>query len=355
MNHEEKHLFKQLCSFLLEDFDKGLLPYASPEVLGQLFFNRMQAVAYGVLKNNNCLSLVSREFRNALQGAYEQNLRKHQSFLCCLKRLCGVLEGREKKYAILKGGVLGDMYPDGYRTSNDIDLLVRPRDVTAIGDSLAKAGFRQGNVRDGHFIPASRKEIIESKMLRGETVPYFLEIGLPYMHYLEVDINFSLDYKSSGTDAILDRMLNDSILNGDMYTLNQCDFFIHLCCHLHKEATTLPWITMKRDMTMYKYADIYMLLDKMSEADIFALFYRAEEYGLKKICAFAVLQTARLFDGRNEFAEKTAREALRDDPDFLHRVISPSEKKTYVYKTKNIAERFFMRDRVSDLKEVKTV
>ena len=37
------------------------------------------------------------------------------------------------------------------------------------------------------------------------------------------------------------------------------DFFLHLCAHLYKEATTLPWIEMHRDMTLYKYCDIYII------------------------------------------------------------------------------------------------
>lgn len=37
MRNEEKHLIKQLCSFLSDKFDKELLAFASPEVLGYYF------------------------------------------------------------------------------------------------------------------------------------------------------------------------------------------------------------------------------------------------------------------------------------------------------------------------------
>ena len=53
MKTEEKQLFWQLCSFQNECFDSRLLRYASPEVLGHLFFNRMQGIACGVLKKHN--------------------------------------------------------------------------------------------------------------------------------------------------------------------------------------------------------------------------------------------------------------------------------------------------------------
>lgn len=93
MKNEEKQLFKQLCRFRTETFDKNLLPYATPEVLGYLFFNRMQGVAYGVLKKNGCLGGVNREFRNSLRGAYEQNIEKNKAFFQCLNVLSEILRG----------------------------------------------------------------------------------------------------------------------------------------------------------------------------------------------------------------------------------------------------------------------
>ena len=50
MNSKEKELFKSLCSFKLETFDETLLDFATLEVLGHLFFNRMQSIAYGSLQ-----------------------------------------------------------------------------------------------------------------------------------------------------------------------------------------------------------------------------------------------------------------------------------------------------------------
>ena len=46
MRQKEKELFKSLCSFKAETFDESLLEAATPTVLGHLFFNRMQAIAY---------------------------------------------------------------------------------------------------------------------------------------------------------------------------------------------------------------------------------------------------------------------------------------------------------------------
>ena len=355
MKQEEKQLFKSLCDFISDTVDEDLLPHATPSVLGHLFYNRMGAIAYGSLKEQGLLGRVNREFRNSLKVIYEYNVRKNQSYYQCIAYLKNILSEVSCNYAMLKGALLCRYYPKGYRTSNDIDLLVLPEDVTTIGDVLYAEGFRQGNIRDGKFMPATRREIIESKMMRGETVPYIKEVGLPNMKFLEVDINFSLDFKNGDTKTLremLSRVTDTNIHGMNIKTLELKDFFIHLCCHLYKEATTLPWVEMNRDMTLYKYADIYLLLSSMTEDEIRGVFRRAKIFGMEQICAFTVLHTAELFDVENKNAVSLSENILAKDPEFIHTVVSPKDKKMLVYTEKSISERFFQTNRKELLKEV---
>ena len=355
MRKKEKDLFKSLCSFKEKEFDANLLDAATPTVLGHLFFNRMQAVAFGTLEKHGMLGKVNREFRNSLKGAYNQNIEKNNSFFRCVQLVEDALAECKCKYAMLKGAYLCKAYPEGYRTSNDIDLLVHPKDVTEVGNALLKTGFKQGNVRNGNFEPATRKEIIESKMMRGETVPYIKEINLPGMQFLEVDINFSLDYKPGDTDLLDEMMNNTMFVNlGDfrIRTLRADDFFVHLCSHLYKEATTLPWVEMMRDMTLYKYCDIYMILNDADKEHIDFLFDRAVKLGMEKICAFAVLQTAELFMFKNLYAVEVAKKALGYDLDFVHRIVSPKDKKKLIFTERNVLERLFTDNRKALLEEV---
>ena len=355
MKEKEKQLFKALCKFKDKFTDLSLIEFATPAVLGHLFFNRMQGVAYDVLKNNGLLGKVNREFRNSLGAAYDQNVQKNESFKKCIVMLSEILSPCTCKVAMLKGAYLCAHYPDGYRTSNDVDLLVLPKDVTTVGNMLSSAGFKQGNVRNGEFIPATRQQIIESKMMRGETVPYIKEVNLPFMKFFEVDINFSLDYKNGTGDTLSDMLSNVCIKNANelsISTLDDADFFIHLCAHLYKEATTLPWIEMHRDMTLYKYCDIYMLLSEMTDAELQRIFARANELGMEKICAYTVLETMGLFDMDNHFAYGVSHVALENDPDFCLRVVSPKDKKILKYQTADVTERFFMEARAKALKEV---
>lgn len=354
MKEKEKQLFKALCKFKDEFQDHTLIEFATPAVLGHLFFNRMQGVAYDTLKRNGLLDKVSREFRSSLGAAFEQNVQKNKSFRKCIVMLSEILSNCDCRTAMLKGAYLCAHYPEGLRTSNDVDLLVSPKDVTVIGNLLTASGFKQGNIRNGEFIPATRQEIIESKMMRGETVPYIKEVNLPFMKFFEVDINFSLDYKNGNGNTLSDMLSNVYIKNEKellISTLDDSDFFIHLCAHLYKEATTLPWIEMHRDMTLYKYCDIYMLLSEITDTQLKKIFARAAELGMEKICAYAILETMGLFDMDNSLAYGISRVALGENPGFCLQVISPKDKKMLMYQTADVTERFFMESRTNDLKE----
>lgn len=358
MKKNEKELFFELCSFKKqnkEKLNKLLSEAATPTVLGQLFFNRMQGIAFGVLKENNLLNCVNREFRNSLQLAYQQNKKKNESFFHCIRLLTEILKPHKGKYAMLKGALLCAMYPDGYRTSNDVDLLVRPSDVTDIGNTLTSAGFRQGSIVNGEFKQATRREIIESKMTRGETVPYILEINLPYMKFLEVDINFSLDYKNSDIvelENLIDRTTEMTINSIKINTLQKNDFLIHLCGHLYKEASTFPWVKMKRDMTFYKFCDIYMMLSELTPLEIDAFFKRAEELSMKDICSCVIAWTCQLISIESDYALNLALDNLKVKENILYEVIDPSEHKVLQYYEPDIKKRFFCNDRTALLREV---
>lgn len=358
MNKQEKYAMLELSRFLApnkEALNELLTDAATPAVLGHLFFNRMAGCAYYSLKEKGLLGMLNREFRNSLKNAYNQNTIYNQSFFACLHMLHNILGGCHGKYAMLKGALLCDAYPAGCRTSNDIDLLVAPEDVSLIGDALANAGFRQGHLRDGEFVPATRREIIESKMTRGETVPYILEVNLPFLRYLEVDINFSLDYKNSDPSTLRDmlgRAVRQNVQHTAIYTLEKSDFFIHLCAHLYKEATTLPWIKMQRDMTLYKFCDIYLQLCCLFNKDIDEIFKRAAELGMAEICACVILWSEALLPSENTHAIKLAKLCLTDKCDLLDLVVSPAEKKTYRYTEQDVRKRFFSANRAQLLQEV---
>ena len=114
----------------------------------------------------------------------------------------------------------------------------------------------------------------------------------------------------------------------------------------------MPWIRMKRDMTLYKFCDIYMIIDMLTDSEIDALFFEARCLGVSDICAYAIITTSKLFDMKNRYAVEYAYEAIEGNKSILHRVISPVDKKTFVYMNEDIGERFFSDERAALLCEV---
>ena len=356
MNKKEKELFLRLCSFCAPDketikksIDDGA---ATPELLGYLHANRMAGVAHGVLEKLELLSCVDREFRNSLASARLMNEKFNDDYLGCLNYITAQLDSCGVPYALLKGAYLFGKYPLGYRTSNDVDVLVAPEDVGKVSTRLKLAGFKQGHIRNGRFTEATRQEIIESKMMRGETVPFIKEIKLPFIKYLEVDINFSLDYKSRNDDSVermLERAVYVKVRNSSIRTLCEKDFILHLCAHLYKEATTVPWIRMKRDMTFYKFCDVYMMTFNMDEAQLEALILYADGMKMEKELMYCLNAVKQFFDISNHAIDTAL---SKYDRRLLDEVAAPTEKKAYCYEEPDIVKRFFTKDRMKLLREV---
>ena len=356
MNKKEKELFLGLCRFIAPD-EKKLRELieegsATPEVLGMIFSNRMAGVAYHTLTKLDLLGMTNREFRNSLRDIATVNRRSNRELVGCLNFLTAELDSCGVDYALLKGAYLCGLYPIGCRTSNDIDVLIASEDVGRVAARLKLAGFRQGYLKDWNFIPATREQIIESRMTRGETVPFVRDTRHPFIKYMEVDLNFSLDYKNGNSELlrdILSRSEKRETGETSVRTLSPCDFFLHLCAHLYKEATTMPWIKMGRDMTLYKYCDLYLLMENMSDRDISELIESAIKLGCARELAYSLKSAEALFGVSRE----SARSFLRNFPsERLDEVISPADGKIYRYTESDIQKRFFSKNRLSLLKEV---
>lgn len=337
MDNENK-LILELCKGkfankqVLNELMKKRLDY--PYILGQLLYNRVGAMAYIALKENRLLHGVNREFRNSLKAVYEYNFNKTESFISVLNSLKNICTNFRFPYAFLKGSYLVDIYDKGLRTSNDIDILINPNDITELADELKAVGFNQGNVRNETFIPASRAEIISSRMNRGETVPFVKEVNLPGMKFLEIDVNFSLGFRPGVDEQVVCDFLNRTqpmILN-TISTLDKTDFLMHLCAHLYKEATVMSWVEMGRDISLYKYCDIYLFLRKFMD-DEFAkeLIQRINDVGLSKECYYALNYAKDLFKIDDSALDMLLKGIQPADMSFMMQVLEPQTGKVYSY------------------------
>lgn len=336
---KENTYILELCKFIKPNKDKienlmqESLDY--PYILGQLLFHRMGGVAYYTLKECELLGRVNREFRNSLKAIYDISLEKADSLETAIQNMVDTFEKIDFPYAMLKGALLVQIYPKGLRTSNDLDILLDHKDITALSNILKDAGFSQGNIRNGDFVPATRSEIISSRMNRGETVPFIKKVNLPKMPYLELDINFSLDYKAIGNSEEVDIFLEGRkpLIQNKLFTLAPDDFLIHLCVHLFKEATVINWVEMGRDLSLYKFCDIYLFVDRYMNTQFSEEIKNAVfKYGLQKECYYAFYHTQKLFDIQNYNFDQLINSIKPKDVTFMNEIIVPRDEKVYTYK-----------------------
>jgi len=338
------------------DLMNGQLDY--PYILGQLLFNRVGGSAYKILKECSLLAKVNREFRSVLKTIFDASREKAKSFKSAMSDLSDMLRDVGISYALLKGSLLVYMYDDGLRTSNDFDILVNENDISVIASILKKNGFKQGHIRTGEFILASRFEILSSRMNRGETVPFIKEINLPQMQYCEVDINFSLDFKAKQETNIVHEFLQNTqpLIKTDNSTLNTLDrshFLIQLCAHLYKEATVINWVVMSRDISLYKYMDIYLFIQEYFDKEfINQMTFEIHKYGLEKECFYSFHYTKELFGIKSEYLDQLLKDIKPSDLLFLKQVIGPAESKIYQYDD-NYIDWVFCSNRRDKLYEVK--
>lgn len=308
-----------------------------PYVLGQLMYNRTGGAAYNILNECNLLSRVNREVRNSLSLVYEYNCIRQDSFKQAIDYLGTILNEVDFAYALLKGAWLVNIYGKGIRTSNDIDILIEQSNITKLTTILKLNGFRQGTVKNNKFIEATRYEIIFSRINRGETVPFIKEINLPFLKYIEIDVNFSLDYKSPKDNSYLVReFLNNTERNiitehSTLRSLTEVYFFIHLCLHLYKEATVINWVKMGRDVSLYKYMDIGVFVDRFFNKQFIEKFISlVKKIGMEKECYYVLFYTKILL-GSNNSLDYVLDSIKPKDISYMNQIVDAENKKLYAF------------------------
>ena len=321
-------------------------------IVGGLILNRIVGIAYEKIPFGR-LNKENRKVLSVIKQYYEN---EYDCFVDKLKFVSGLLVNAAFDYAFLKGAFLNPfVYKRGQRISNDIDILVNSEDVCSIQDCFFKAGFIQGHCDEsGHIIPASRREVVNSRLNNGETIPF-----LRYYNneLVEVDLNFSLDFKAYDSECNVSSMLKNTceFRDGNMTirTLSLTDFLIHLCCHLYKEASTYDWLINRRDLMLYKFCDINMFVHKYGDIKFFEkLYMKIIQYGVQKEIYYSLLFGAEIYPGLLNIPgySKLLDYIKPESIEYLHEIVNPKEKKVYSY-NHSFIEWFECANRVVQLTE----
>lgn len=321
------------------------------ELFGQIVLNKIVWIAF---KKTDCIFSNS-ELKKSLRLLSDNYLSRSTLYKKQLRYLAGVLAIADFDYALLKGAFLStNLYEPGQRVSNDIDILISSKSISKLQKILTDNGFIQGKINgSGEIIPATRKEVLEARLNYGETVPFIKYVeNAP----LEIDINFSLDFKASGNTA--EDFIKDTVIAGfenvRFRTLSPVKFLLHLACHLYKEATTYEWVVSRRDLMLYKFCDIYMFICKYGTEEYLSdLVEQIRNYGLEKECYYTFENSSIIYPALNNIdVFLKMKESIKPEKtDFMKQIVYPREKKLFRYNM-DFTEWFFCPDRISQLEEI---
>ena len=330
-NREVNYILFKLSDINLEEEVSFNLAIGE-KLIGGAILNRVVNIVYKNLKRRHSLL----DFETVFQLLYDANIAKAEFCKNNIANLCEIMETADFPFALLKGAYLiTNIYETGDRISNDVDILVNEKNVGKCKKILNDNGFIQGWVEDGLFIEASRNDIVMAKMNFGETIPFIKKTD---NGFVTVDVNFSLGYKPMEDDSIITEMLDRIVIYPyratNLVTLEDKDFIIHLCLHLYKEATTSEWVFRRKDLNLYKFNDIYVLLVKYGSIEMYKeLAKRVIHYGAEKECYFALCHTKEIYTklGQMEGYEEMLDKIRPANLEYLRQIVNPVEKVVYEY------------------------
>lgn len=321
-------------------------------IVGEVILNRIVGIAY----DNLDLSYVPKEIEKNLKILNKYSVESSERFIDNVHYISDILKNVDFQYALLKGSFLTTMlYKKGYRTSNDIDILINSNNISDLQSLLINNGFVQGHVDEAqNIIPATRHEVIQARLNYGETIPFYKSIK---GNILEIDINFSLDYKPEKDKEIVSDLLeNVMTINHEGYTfktLGTVDFLIHLCCHLYKEATTYDWLQYRRDLMLYKFSDINVFIHEYNSKEfIDELRNRIVRFGLEKECYYTFKNSCEIFPHLTKYHDfVNLLESIEPvELSFMNEIIWPAKHKKFRHEL-SFTEWFNCKDRISMLSE----
>lgn len=323
-------------------------------LFGKLILHRIENIAYKKLLQSGSNMGV---YKNSFEVLYKESIERVALYEKDLSFVCNFMKEAKFKYALLKGAFLIPfVYERGLRYSNDIDILIDEKDIDACQEILLKNGFIQGRVIGDVLQPATRKEVILSRMNYGETIPFCKPCE---NRYIFVDINFSLDYKPAIERRIIQNMLDNVIEiswnNCQIRTLDISNFVIHLCMHLYKEATTLDWVKRRKDLNLYKFNDLNMIFHDCIDENTYKQIKKLIiEYGVQKECFYALLYASKIYHTLENMGNyiELLNAIQPEDLAYLSQIVDPENKKVFVYNM-SFQEWFACENRVEQLFEVK--
>ncbi|MFQ7034187.1 MAG: hypothetical protein ACLRTQ_00030 [Candidatus Borkfalkia sp.] len=188
-------------------------------------------------------------------------------------------------------------------------------------------------------------------MNRGETAPFILATENASVPFIEVDVNFSLDYLPNSHEDMLHTILKDSLgfagnIVGGIRGLQADDFFLHLIMHQYKESVLYSMVQRNKDAELYKLLDIYLFV-KRGYIELSGLYNKVKKYGLEQPLYSVMNAVSKIFTDFRFSDYATMFRSKGEDE-----VIDPPTGRRFVWE-KPFSERINFFDKEQFLREVK--
>ncbi len=257
-------------------------------ITGQLIRHRLNGNFYSCMTKKQRGYIIDkvRQTFDMLSCCYEACNKINLDFIQKLFEKCNEAD---IPVAGLKGVIFNTtIYPLSSRKSNDVDVLVKEKDLKIFDQIMSEMGLIQS--LDGGRSEASKKEKVMQRMNHHDLVPYFKRIELPYMDCIKVDVNFQFD---TNENEITDQILSDGlqIYKGNGYNVQGLiwqNHLLHLCVHFYREASNSLWTSTARDVDLYKLVDIENTFRKYSGNQLIDWVHSVQKYSLNDQCYFTL-------------------------------------------------------------------
>lgn len=217
-----------------------------------------------------------------------------------LKQLDEILCINNLQYKLTKGVVLSEcIYNKGVRYYGDIDIIIRKEQLDKVKKSLVGLGYQQGRLDNWRIYDVTDAEKNFYEENTHQTIPFF-KLGAPGEIPLCVDVNFAL---SSGepfeNKNFINFIFNDNstiqIVSNKYPTISIEMLFINVCVNLYRDAMSLVRIRENKDIYLYQYMDIYMLIQSR-KVNMQKLKQIIIKYNLKNIVFYVLANLKNMVD-----------------------------------------------------------
>ena len=306
-NYLEQNRMKEIIETRSVDWDRVMRYAARNKTLFLVMDNIIKV----------CRKEIPSHYVNLFEDAFYCNQLRNSEKMQALEEVLEEFSQNHIQVAVVKGAYLIDaIYNRRIRTSNDIDLLIRKKDIKSIDGIMKGLGYTN-DMYDAErkcFIPNSRTKQMLYKLKMYNLLPY-AKIGKTFKdNVIFFDLSFSLDFDldTRPVEEMIDKMIK---INGRNELCPE-HFLIHMCCHHYREASHTEWIKMGKDLTLMKFCDVREFVrEKVNEEVMNKAICFAQKYNLEKAVYFTFYFLNEIYhDG---YEEKVLKKLNISNPEFV--------------------------------------